>query len=132
MRPSTRMPLLAILFVGCLAPAFGQQRAGCHVDSFQGASLPQGAVARMTVVNTAKSCSIRNFGASGQTNPADSGSITTAPAHGSAAFVAPRARYTPQAGFVGEDEFAYEAFAKGDVNQQLRLKVKVLVKVIAP
>ncbi len=42
-----------------------------------------------------------------------------------------RARYTPEAGFAREDEFAYEALAKGDTNQQLHLKGKVKLNVIA-
>lgn len=121
------LPVFALLVVGLFAPAYGQQQAGCQVDPFRGATLPQGAVAQMTVVNTGTRCAIENFGASGRTNPADSGSITTPPTHGSAEFVAPRAEYTPTAVFVGADEFAYAAFAKGDMNQQVRLKVRVNV-----
>ena len=102
MRTSTRIQALSILAAGFLAPAFGQQPVACHVDPFQGATLPQGAIAQVTVVNTGASCSITNFGAKGQTNPADSGTIKSAPAHGSAEFVAPQAKYTPEPGFVGE------------------------------
>ena len=131
MRTSTRIQVLAILAAKFIAPAFGQQPVACHVDPFQGATLPQGAIAQMTVVNTGASCAITNFGASGRTNPADAGSIKAAPAHGSAEFVAPQAKYTPEPGFVGEDEFSYDAFAKGNMNQQLRLRVTVKVKVVA-
>lgn len=131
MHTSIRMPLLAILVVGFLTPAFGKDRS-CQVDRFQGATLPQGAVTQMTVVNNGASCDIPIYGASGRTNPADSGSITTAPTHGSAEFDAPRAKYTPQPGFVGDDEFAFLAFARGEMNQQQHLKVKVKVKVVAP
>lgn len=80
MNTSTRIPVLWIVTAGFLAPAFGQQPVACHVDPFQGATLPQGAIAQMTVVNTGASCSTTNFGARGQTNPADSGSIEAAPA----------------------------------------------------
>lgn len=126
MRTSIKMPLLAIVVAGFLTPAFGKDH-GCHVDRFQGATLPQGAVTHMTVVNGGESCGISNYGGPDRDNPADSGSITTAPTHGTAEFVAPRAAYTPQPGFVGDDEFAYQAYSKGQ-----HFKVKVEVKVVAP
>ena len=85
----------------------------------------------MTVVNSGSNCSITNYGVPGERrNPAASGSIRSRPLHGMAEFVAPQARYRPEPGFVGEDEFSYEAFAKGNIDQQLRLKVQVKVKVI--
>lgn len=87
----------------------------------------------MRVVNTGKSCVIANYGVpQGHSNPADSGSITLPPAHGAAEFVAPNAKYTPAKGYVGEDEFDYEAFARGKSHQEVRLKVKVKVIVVAP
>lgn len=95
--------------------------------------MPQGTVARMHVVNTGGSCAIANYGVPGEDrNPAESGNITKSPAHGKAEFVAPHAKYTPLPGFVGEDEFEYEAFARSRKNQQLRLKVHVKVFIAAP
>ncbi len=126
------------LFLGmlvALAPigsALAQQPE-CRVSSFQGATLPQGAVARMRVVNKGPSCAIANYGVPEErSNPADSGSITKPPAHGTAEFVAPNAEYTPAPGYVGEDEFEYEAFARSRTNQQVRLRVQVKVLVVAP
>ena len=130
---STRRTCLLTALAIAVAPALAQQKPSCHIDPFQGATLPNGTVARMTVANTGSTCSITNYGVPGERrNPADSGSITSRPLHGVAEFVAPQAKYSPEPGFVGEDEFTYEAFAKGNINQQLRLKVQVKVKVIAP
>jgi hypothetical protein len=105
----------------------------CHVDSFHGATLPQGAVASMRVVNTGRACGIVNYGVpADRSNPAEAGSITRKPAHGTAEFVASQAKYTPERGYVGGDEFEYEAIAKGESNQQVRLKVRVKVLIVAP
>ena len=104
----------------------------CSVKPFQGASLPQGAVAQMRVVNTAQACGIGNYGVPGEhANPADSGRITKEPSHGKAEFAAPHAKYTPEPGYVGKDEFEFEAFARGRSNQHVRLKVRVQVQVVA-
>lgn len=107
-----------------------QTRATCRVEPFQGATLPQGAVAHMTILAAGKSCSITNYGVPiDRKNPAYSGSITTAPSHGAASFTAPDVTYTPKPGFTGDDEFAYEAIAKGNIEQQVHLRVRVQVKV---
>ena len=109
------------------------QASACRIEPFQGATLPQGTVARMRVVNTGAACVIENWGVpADRAYPAESGSITQAAAHGKAEFLAPQARYTPVPGYVGEDTFEYEAFARGRVNQQVRLKVQVKVLVVAP
>jgi hypothetical protein len=109
------------------------QATACRIEPFQGATTPQGAVMQMRVVNTGAACSVSNYGLPAeQANPAYSGAITSTPTHGSAAFVAPQVRYTPAAGYAGDDEFSYEAFAKGAVGQQLRLKVRVKVRIVAP
>ena len=87
----------------------------------------------MTVAGGGASCAITNYGVpADKRNPAYSGAITVAPSHGAAVFDAPRAKYTPAPGYVGEDEFAYEAIAKGNVDQEVRLRVRVKVKVAAP
>jgi hypothetical protein len=120
-----------LLLLAAAGSAQAQQR--CRVEPFQGATLPQGAVAYMRVVNTGDPCVIVNFGLpSERANPAESGNITKQPAHGKAEFAAPEARYAPKLGYVGEDEFEFEAFAKGRVNQQVRLTVQVKITVTAP
>jgi len=133
MRKSILSPIIATLGLGASALVLAQQQP-CRIEPFQGATLPQGAIAHMHVTNTGATCAIANFGVPAERrNPAESGTITSKPSHGSAEFSAPRARYTPAPGFVGEDEFTYEALAKGNNAQQpLRLKVHVLVHVKAP
>lgn len=115
------------------AAALAQPGPGCRVAPFRGATSPEGAVAQMTVVNTGAGCTIANFGVPAERrNPAQSGTITVAPSRGSARFVAPDAVYTPAAGQVGDDEFAYEAEAQDGANRTVRLKVRVQVRIVAP
>jgi hypothetical protein len=131
MRTHAVLMLFAIAYLAIAAHA--QTKRPCRVEPFQGATLPQGAVAQMTVVNTGASCSITNYGVpTDRGNPAYSGTIASAPAHGAASFASPQATYTPEPGFAGDDDFAYEAIAKGNIGQQLRLRVRVKVKVVAP
>lgn len=123
---------LALVFSTSVTSASAQTSA-CRVDPFRGATTPQGAVARMSLINRGASYSITNYGLPAERgNPADSGSITVKPSHGTAEFVAPQARYMPAPGFAGDDEFTYEAFARGANDQQLRLKVRVQIQVVAP
>ncbi|VTU45121.1 hypothetical protein SRS16P2_00012 (plasmid) [Variovorax sp. SRS16] len=111
-------------------PAFAQKT--CRIDSLRGATLPQGTSTKMHVVNDGSACVMANYGeAADKTGPADSGSITRQPTHGKAEFVPPEARYTPEPGYVGDDEFEYEAFARART-QQDRLKLHVNVVVTAP
>ena len=132
LRMTGRSLLITILLCTSVAAVLAQPSV-CRLEPFQGATSPQGAVALMHVVNTGATCSITNYGVPvGRGNPADSGSITSQPSHGSAEFTAPQAKYTPAPGYVGDDEFAYEAYARGSINQQLRLKVRVKVQVVAP
>ena len=131
MRTHTVLILFAVASLAIAANA--QTKKNCRVEPFQGATLPQGAVAQMTVTNMGSSCSITNYGVpTDRKNPAHSGSITSAPVHGTASFTSPQATYTPEPGFAGDDDFAYEAIAKGNIDQQLRLRVRVKVKVVAP
>ena len=115
--PSIERTLLVLLAAALLTTSgslLAQPSATCRVEPFDGASRPEGAVTQMYVVNTGAPCSIRNFGGTRSIpSPAENGSITSKPAHGTAEFVAPAARYTPAPGYVGEDEFAYIANAKG-------------------
>lgn len=126
---------LCLCMLAALAPigsALAQQPE-CRFEPFQGATLPQGAVTRMRVVNTGTSCVMTVYGVPEErSNPAESGSITKPPARGKAEFVAPHAKYTPEQGYVGEDEFEYEAFARSRSNKKVRLKVQVKVLVVAP
>jgi len=120
---------LATLACAMLAAA---AETGCRIEPFEGATRPEGAIARMHVVNTGSGCTIINLGApSERRNPADSGAITEQAKHGKAAFVAPAAIYTPERGYVGDDEFAYEAFARGKGDRPVHLKVRVKVEVVA-
>ncbi len=124
--------LSALVLLTSTSSAFAKE-AVCRVEPFRGATLPQGTVARMHVVNLGKPCLIANHGVPEErSNPADSGRITKQPAHGKAEFVAPHAKYTPEQGYVGEDEFTYEAYARGKGEQHVRLKVQVKVNVAGP
>ncbi len=109
------------------------QEPPCSVPLFRGATQPQGGQAEMRVVNNGQACGIRNFGRfPDDRSLAHAGSITTPAQHGVARFVAPRAVYTPTAGFVGEDHFEYEANARGPDDIPVLLRVKVKVVVLAP
>ena len=124
--------LSALVLLTPIGSAFAKEPV-CRVEPFRGATLPQGTIAHMHVVNLGKPCLIANYGVPEERGkPADSGRITKQPAHGKAEFVAPNAKYTPEQGYVGKDEFTYEAFARGKGEQQVRLKVQVKVKVAGP
>ncbi|MEO8080602.1 MAG: Ig-like domain-containing protein [Caldimonas sp.] len=113
--------------------AAAADRPHCRVDPFQGATSTEGAVAQLRVPNNGRACVIVNYGLPAEhEHPADSGRITKQAAHGTAAFVAPDARYTPLPGYVGDDEFEYEAWARGKLDRQYRLKVRARVTVTAP
>jgi hypothetical protein len=123
---------LALAMLVPVAAAVAQE-ANCHVEPFRGATLPQGAVTSMRVANTSRSCVIINYGLPGErSNPAESGKVTRQAEHGKAEFVAPEARYIPMQGYVGPDEFEYEALARNRTSQPVRLKVLVKVTVVAP
>jgi hypothetical protein len=113
--------------------AFAAEDRVCSVGRFEGAASPAGAEVTMRVVNVGRPCAIVNHGIpSERTHPADRGRITQPPAHGSAQFAPPEARYTPAPGFAGRDDFAYEAFARGRSDQRVHLRVRVRVEVVAP
>ena len=112
-----------------LHAAFAQEPM-CNVPVFRGATQPQGGEAEMHVLNQGRSCGIRNFGH--YPDPATlayAGSITVSPKNGVARFEPPRALYTPNPGFVGEDQFEYQAIARGPRDNPVTLKVKVRVLV---
>lgn len=119
--------------LACLAAVTVLAAPRCHVEPFTRASLPGGTEAQMSVVNDVRYCAITNYGVPEQRqNPAEAGKVLVAPAHGSAVFVAPQIRYTPEPGYVGADEFRYEAYARAAPHQPVRLLVTVRVTVRAP
>ena len=96
--------VFVLLLAGAISPTTYAQKT-CQIDSFRGATMPQGATTRMHVVNNGSTCVMANYGeAADKTGPADSGSITKQPLHGKAEFVPPEARYTAEPGYVGDDE----------------------------
>jgi len=124
---------LAPLFVA-LASVSGTAiaRESCQVAPFQGATSQQGAATTMQVA-AGGHCSIVNYGVPAErSQPAESGKVTKPPVHGKAEFVAPMVTYTPKGGYVGADEFEYEAVARSATDRHVRLKVRVKVDVTAP
>ena len=81
-----RLLFLLLLSVSGVAhgnqPATGSlpQLLRCYVTPLVGAYRPEGVAATMTVVNDGGMCVVNNWGPSGRTR-ADSGTITTSPAH---------------------------------------------------
>lgn len=126
--------VLASLLLVCAVPdVLGQGTARpCTVAPFSGASTGRGAVANVQMHNTGATCQFANFGVpETKSNPATSGTILVGPRNGTAAFKAPDVLYTPRPGFVGEDEFEYEAHALSRSSKPMRLLVKVRVVVQA-
>src|SRR6266550_2528853 len=102
----------------------------CAVSPFRGAATPEGADATMTVVSDGMACAITSYGLpESRQNPATAVKLTQPPAHGRIAPVAPRVVYTPATGYVGPDEFAYEATAANAAGTPVTLRVRVKVDV---
>jgi TonB family protein len=109
-----------------------QEPVRCAVPFFRGVGAPDGATARMTTVSDGRPCGVMNWGVPTEgRNPATDGRITQPPKHGTAMFVAPRALYSAEAGYVGDDEFAYEATVVNASGATETLHVKVTVDVRA-
>jgi hypothetical protein len=105
----------------------------CRIGEIRGATSAQGAVANVTMTNTGATCRIPNYGIPAlRANPADTGRITKPPRNGTAAFDPPDATYVPNRGFAGEDEFEYEASAKGADERVVQLRVTVKLTVTRP
>jgi hypothetical protein len=120
---------LGVLFTACHAVA---QNPGCQIPPFSGSSSAQGSVATMSVVNDGQPCGITLYGVPAERrNPATRGVITDAPKHGKAEFVGARVQYTPEAGYVGDDEFSCEAWAAGTSTRSVLLMVQMKVVVHA-
>ena len=108
------------------------QRSRCQVAAFSGASLPAGATATMRVVNDGQPCGVTLYGVPAERrNPATDGAILQPPKHGRAEFVDGRIQYTPEPGFVGDDEFSGQAWATGESRTKHLLKIHMKVHVVA-
>jgi hypothetical protein len=132
-----RSKLPVFLLLAAAASSTSSQPGGttppCRIEPFRGASSPQGADARASMVNRGQSCVFRNYGIPEERgNPAESGSITRLPANGKAVFSAPAAVYTPDPGFSGTDSFEYQPTAFNRAGSPVRLTVRVSVAVSAP
>src|SRR5438874_5596115 len=130
--------LVAIVFASGAFPHHQVAGAGdqpaqvrCAVPFFRGGAT-ESATATMTTVSDGRPCGVINWGVPTEgRNPATDGRITQPPKHGTAMFVAPRALYSAEAGYVGDDEFAYEATVVNAGGASLTLHVKVTVDVRA-
>ena len=132
MRIAFQFAALALAGVALFPSLAVAQDRACYVPVFRGAALPQGGDAEMHMTNNGRACGIRNFGHyPDNTSLAFSGSITTPPKNGIAKFDSPRALYTPNPGFIGEDYFEYQANAKGPQDNPVLLRVRVKVTVTA-
>lgn len=98
-RAVTLLGILGLVVLMVMAPmgSTPAQQSACRVEPSQGAASPQGTVTRMQVMNTGGECVIANYGL-----PVERGNP---------------AKHTPAQGYVGEDGFEYEAFARGRTNQ---------------
>jgi hypothetical protein len=109
------------------------QHDACVITPYRGASSAEGAVAEVRMRNNGFPCVMPNYGAPNEKRyPADSGRILAPARHGTARFVSPNATYVPAPGFVGDDEFQYEAYARGGGGSPVRLLVTVKVRVQPP
>ena len=109
------------------------QHEACVIAPYRGASSAEGAVAEVRMRNSGLPCVMPNYGAPNERRyPADSGRIVAPAKHGTARFVAPNATYLPAPGYTGDDEFQYEAYARGGGGASVRLLVTVKVRVQPP
>src|SRR3982074_2606343 len=96
--------MTALLALLLLQQAAGDQSAGqvrCAVPFFRGGGKAEGATATMTTVSDGRPCGVMNWGVPTEgRNPAADGRITQPPTHGTAMFVAPRALYSADSGYV--------------------------------
>jgi|GEM_PF-3425664 hypothetical protein len=87
----------------------------------------------MRVVNDGQPCGVTLYGLPAERrNPATDGAILQQAKHGKAEFVDARIQYTPDPGFVGEDEFSCQAWAAGETRTQRLLKIHMKVQVLGP
>ena len=125
--------LLTLLLASSLAvgPA-DAQTPRCHIPPVAGASSPNGVTTTMRVVNDGQPCGLTLYGVpTDRRNPATDGAILQKPRHGRAEFVGARLQYTPDPGFVGDDEFSCQAWATGESRTPHLLKIHMTVHVVA-
>ena len=122
------------VLVSCLhAIASIAQPRTCEISPFRGAAQPGGAVGSMAVVNNGQPCGLTNYGVPAEgRNPGYDGRITLQARHGKAEIIEARVQYTPDPGYMGEDEFAYQMSARANSGTRILLKVRFKVKVAAP
>jgi hypothetical protein len=113
--------------------AAAQSPARCAVPSFRGAGGQFGAYATMTVMNDGQPCSSTIYVDPESRTPPDQLRIVTAPSNGTLTVTQPHTvNYTPNAGFVGADRFAYAGAGRGRGSQLVQLSVTVLPGPAAP
>src|SRR5438093_2876614 len=130
---------LVVVLVGFVHPSYSQPPPSpvrpqfrCEVPYFTGATSPQGASVKMTVVSDGLACSIPNWGVpDDRRNPATAGEITEVSQHGTAVFFPPTARYIPDRGYVGPDAFTYRATVRDGDGLERVMSVRVEVDVRA-
>src|ERR1700730_3260477 len=111
-------------------PSGVRQQFRCEVPYFTGATSPQGASVKMTVVSDGLACTIPNWGVpDDRRNPATTGEITDPSQHGTAVFYSPTARYIADRGYVGSDAFAYRATVRDGDGLERVMTVRVDVDV---
>jgi hypothetical protein len=87
----------------------------------------------MAVVNNGRPCGFTNYGVPAEgRNPGYGGGITLQAKHGKAEVIEARVQYTPDPGYVGEDEFAYQMSARANSGTAILLKFLFKVNVLAP
>jgi TonB family protein len=128
---------LVVAFGFSVLPSFSQPAPGvlrqqfrCEVPYFTGATSPQGASVKMTVVSDGLACVIANWGVpDDRRNPATSGEIIDVAQHGTAVFTPPSARYIADRDYVGPDAFAYRATVRDGEGFERVMTVHVEVDV---
>ena len=128
---------LVVALVSSVLPSYSQSAPGsvrqqfrCEVPYFTGATSPQGASVKMTVVSDGLACVIANWGVpDDRRNPATSGEITDVAQHGTAVFTPPSARYIADREYVGPDAFAYRATVRDGEGFERVMTVRVEVDV---
>jgi hypothetical protein len=87
----------------------------------------------MTIVNTGRPCRIRHFSDVDAQIPASSVQIVTAPRHGTLNVEPPNAIfYRPETGFVGSDQFSYQASGSNRAGASISTSATIEVTVLAP
>ena len=127
--PATPGFLFAVAFALGQSPApqipvAAPPLARCFLLPFRSPARPEGADATMIVVSDGRPCAIPSWGIpTERRNPATAATISVAPRHGKAVFISPRMEYTADPGYVGADEFAYEATVTDSLGADVVLRL---------